>query len=44
MAARRRGLLAIGGADEHIDYLGYMCGPYELTFRLMNYQARFQSG
>lgn len=40
MAARRRDLLAVGGADEHRDYLGYMCGPYELTFRLMNYQAR----
>lgn len=40
MAARRRDLLAVGGADEHIDYLGYICGPYELTFRLMNYQAR----
>ncbi|MBV9123490.1 MAG: glycosyltransferase [Planctomycetes bacterium] len=37
MAARRRDLLAIGGADEHPDYLGYVCGPYELTFRLLNY-------
>ena len=36
MAARRSDLLAIGGADEHIDYLGYICGPYELTFRLRN--------
>jgi hypothetical protein len=40
LAARRRDLLAVGGADEHVDYLGYMCGPYEMTFRLMNYQAR----
>jgi glycosyltransferase involved in cell wall biosynthesis len=40
MAARRRDMLAIGGADEHIDYLGYMCGPYEMTFRLVNHQAR----
>jgi hypothetical protein len=36
MAARRRDLLAVGGADEHPDYLGYVCGPYELTFRLFN--------
>jgi hypothetical protein len=36
MAARRSDLIAIGGADEHIDYLGHICGPYELTFRLMN--------
>ncbi len=36
MAARRKDLLAIGGADEHLDYLGYICGPYELTFRLVN--------
>jgi hypothetical protein len=37
MAARREDLLAIGGADEHLDYLGYVCGPYDLTFRLVNY-------
>jgi hypothetical protein len=37
MAARRQDLIAIGGADEHIDYLGYICGPYELTFRLVNF-------
>lgn len=36
MIARRADLLAIGGADEHVDYLGYICGPYELTFRLVN--------
>ncbi len=29
-------MLAIGGADEHIDYLGYICGPYDMTFRLVN--------
>lgn len=40
MAARRKDLLAIGGADEHLDYLGYVCGPYELTFRLLNYGRR----
>jgi hypothetical protein len=37
MAARRLDLLAVGGADEHLDYLGYICGPYDLTFRLVNY-------
>lgn len=36
MAARRDDLIAIGGADEHIDYLGHICGPYEITFRLVN--------
>jgi hypothetical protein len=36
MAARREDLIKIGGADEHIDYLGYICGPYEMTFRLVN--------
>jgi hypothetical protein len=40
MAARRRDLLAIGGADEHLDYLGYICGPYEMTFRLVNHFGR----
>jgi glycosyltransferase involved in cell wall biosynthesis len=37
MAAKREHLLAICGADEHSDYLGYICGPYELTFRLINF-------
>lgn len=37
MCALRSDLLAIGGADEHIDYLGHICGPYEMTFRLMSY-------
>ncbi len=36
MCALRRDLIEIGGADEHIDYLGHICGPYELTFRLVN--------
>jgi hypothetical protein len=40
MAARRKDLLAVGGADEHLDYLGYVCGPYELTFRLASYYGR----
>src|SRR5262249_38067 len=24
----------------HLDYLGHVCGPYELTFRLKNYGRR----
>lgn len=34
--ARRTDIISIGGADEHIDYLGHICGPYDLTFRLIN--------
>ena len=34
--AKRDDLIKIGGADEHIDYLGHICGPYEMTFRLEN--------
>lgn len=36
MCARREDLIAIGGADEDMAYLGHVCGPYEMTFRLMN--------
>jgi hypothetical protein len=36
MAARREDLIRIGGADEHLDYLGHICGPYDMTFRLIN--------
>jgi len=36
MGAKRADLIAIGGADEHTDYLGHICGPYEMTFRLIN--------
>ncbi len=36
MCARRSDLINIGGADEHMAYLGYICGPYEMTFRLVN--------
>jgi hypothetical protein len=36
MCALRDDLIAIGGADMHMDYLGHICGPYELTFRLIN--------
>lgn len=34
--ARRDLLIEIGGADEHIDFIGHICGPYDLTFRLIN--------
>lgn len=40
MCARRNDLIAIGGADEHIDYLGHVCGPYDMTFRLVNLGRR----
>lgn len=40
MCARREDLIAIGGADQHIDYLGHICGPYEMTFRLTNHGRR----
>ncbi|MHC4742388.1 MAG: glycosyltransferase family 2 protein [Planctomycetota bacterium] len=36
MCAKRDDLIAIGGADEHMDYLGHICGPYDMTFRLTN--------
>ena len=36
MCALRADMIAVGGADEHKDYLGHICGPYELTFRLTN--------
>lgn len=36
LCVRRDNVIAIGGADEHIDYLGHICGPYEMTFRLIN--------
>ncbi len=42
MAARRSDLIAVGGADMHWDYLGYICGPYDLTFRLLNAGARIK--
>lgn len=36
MCAIRQDLINIGGSDQHISYLGHICGPYELTFRLVN--------
>lgn len=40
MCARRQDLIAVGGADMHIDYLGHICGPYDMTFRLANFGRR----
>lgn len=40
LAARRDDVVAVGGSDEHLDYLGYACGPYDLTFRLNNHKGR----
>lgn len=40
MCARRNDIIAIGGADEHLDYLGHICGPYDITFRLQNFGFR----
>ena len=34
--ARREDMIRFGGADEHKDYLGHICGPYEMTARLIN--------
>lgn len=36
MCARRTDLIEIGGADEHVDFAGHICGPYDMTFRLVN--------
>lgn len=40
MCATRDDLIAIGGSDEHVDYLGHICGPYDMTFRLINAHRR----
>jgi hypothetical protein len=36
MAALRSSLIGIGGSDMHMDYLGHVCGFYEMTWRLVN--------
>jgi hypothetical protein len=36
MCAWRKDVIGIGGADEDLTYLGHICGPYDMTFRLMN--------
>jgi hypothetical protein len=40
MCARRSDLVGIGGADEHVDFVGHICGPYDMTFRLVNHGRR----
>lgn len=40
MCAWRRDVVSIGGADEDLTYLGHVCGPYDMTFRLMNLGRR----
>lgn len=40
LCARREDLIRIGGADEHEDYLGHVCGPYEMTARLISAGVR----
>jgi hypothetical protein len=37
LAVPRRALCDIGGSDEDPGYLGYICGPYEMTWRLINH-------
>jgi len=37
MCGRWEDLVAVGGADEDLTYLGHICGPYDMTFRLMNF-------
>lgn len=34
--ARKDDLIKIGGSDEHVDYAGYICGPYDMSFRMIN--------
>jgi hypothetical protein len=40
MCARREDIIGVGGADEDLTYLGHICGPYDMTFRLMNFGKR----
>lgn len=36
MTVRRADAIRFGGFDEHPSYRGYMCGPYDLGWRLIN--------
>ena len=36
MTVRREDALRFGGFDEHASYRGYLCGPYDLGWRLVN--------
>jgi hypothetical protein len=42
MCALRADIISIGGADEDMTYLGHICGPYDMTFRLMNLGRRLK--
>ena len=42
MCALREDIISIGGADEDLTYLGHICGPYDMTFRLMNFGRRLR--
>ncbi len=33
---RKDDFIRYGGADEHEDYMGHICGPYEMTARMVN--------
>lgn len=36
MTVRRTDAIRFGGFDEHASYRGYLCGPYDLGWRLVN--------
>lgn len=36
MSATRRDVIQFGGFDEHKSFRGYLCGPYDLGWRLVN--------
>ena len=36
MTVRRSDAIRFGGFDEHRSYMGYLCGPYDLGWRLVN--------
>lgn len=36
LTVRRADALRFGGFDEHASYRGYLCGPYDLGWRLVN--------
>ena len=36
VSVRRKDAIALGGFDEHYSFRGYMCGPYDLAWRLIN--------
>lgn len=36
VTVRRADAIRFGGFDEHPSYIGYLCGPYDLAWRLVN--------